>query len=186
MHKVAGAINGVDYPGGIGSEHTLGPSSCSLFRNEPVVGRSSAWENAPRTQDKALQTASGLVKDKADIVKRFHYGFSGPKSSRVCNRPCAFPSVCYSTYSAESRKHKVTPQCRSFGKALGSVSWPGNTRNTGMRNSGKHILQSNAELCFNFSLEVRRPSIYVKRKSRGMLAMRQGSGSGSFASSTVA
>lgn len=37
VHKVAGAIDGVDDPGRAVGEHTLGPRGCGFFCNEPAA-----------------------------------------------------------------------------------------------------------------------------------------------------
>lgn len=113
MHKVAGAVNRIDNPGGAGGEYALGPSGRSLFCNEPVVGRSSAWENVPRTQDKVLQTASGPIKDKADTVKRFHHCFFGARRESIIGH------LCFHLSAWHNLENTVIPQCRSFGKASG-------------------------------------------------------------------
>lgn len=42
VHKVAGAVDGVDDPGRAVGEHTLGPGGCGLFCNEPAGAGGSA------------------------------------------------------------------------------------------------------------------------------------------------
>lgn len=53
VHKVAGAVDGVDDPGRAVGEHTLGPGGCGLFCNEPAGAGGAQPESSPTLSRRA-------------------------------------------------------------------------------------------------------------------------------------